>query len=155
MLEGKITNEDLINLQGLKNLESLELSYAKITDAGLVYLQELKNLRHLFLPRISDDGSEKLRQALPNCGIVHVLVSDDAEAHYNLGVVYGNLDRWNEAVESCKQAIRINPDYAEAHCFLGMAYLAVGDKNAALNEYKILKDLSPVRAKELFDLIYK
>ena len=60
-----------------------------------------------------------------------------------------------EVIEAYKQAILINPDDADAHFLLGGAYLVVGDKNAALNEYKILKDLNQDMAKNLFDLIYK
>ena len=36
-----------------------------------------------------------------------------------------------------------------------MIYLVQGDKNAALNEYKILKDLDQKIADQLFDMIYK
>ena len=39
---------------------------------------------------------------------------DDAEAHYNLGNAYYDLGRHQEAIESYKQAIRIDPDYREA-----------------------------------------
>jgi tetratricopeptide (TPR) repeat protein len=39
---------------------------------------------------------------------------DDADAHYNLGVDYGDLGKHEEAIESYKQAIRIDPDDADA-----------------------------------------
>ncbi|GEM_PF-6180548 len=38
---------------------------------------------------------------------------------------------------------------------LGSAYLALGDKNSALDQYKILKDLNKFLAHKLFNLIYK
>ena len=38
---------------------------------------------------------------------------------------------------------------------LGLVYLILNDRGAALNEYKILKDLDPEKANELFNLIYK
>ena len=60
-----------------------------------------------------------------------------------------------DAVESFKQAPRINPDNADAHHNLGIAYLLIRDRNSALNEYKILKDLDIDLANELFDLISK
>ena len=37
---------------------------------------------------------------------------DDADAHYNLGVAYGKLGKYQEAMDAFKQAIRFNPDYA-------------------------------------------
>ena len=78
-----------------------------------------------------------------------------ANAHVNLGAAYGMLGRYQEAVESYKQAVRIKPDDAAAHYSLGGTYVMVGDKNAALNEYKILKDLNQDMANDLFDLIYE
>jgi len=58
-------------------------------------------------------------------------------------------------VESYKQAIRIKPDFAEAHYALGGTYFFLNDRGSALEEYKILKDLDPELANELFNLIYK
>jgi len=81
---------------------------------------------------------------------------DLAKAHYNLGFTYGkDLGMYREAFEAFKQAIRIKPDYAEAHYSLGVTYLIVNDRGSALEEYKILKDLDPQKAIELFNLIYK
>ncbi len=73
----------------------------------------------------------------------------------NLGVAYGKLGCYQDAIESLKQAIRIKPDYAEAHYNLGIAYLRADDKGLALEEYKILKILDAEQANTLFNLIYK
>ena len=62
---------------------------------------------------------------------------------------------YEKAIESFKQVIHIQPDYTFAHYSLGMIYLVQGDKNAALDEYKILKDLDQDIADQLFDMIYK
>jgi tetratricopeptide (TPR) repeat protein len=56
--------------------------------------------------------------------------------HYNLGVAYGELGRWQEATEAFKQAIRIKPDYADAHNNLGAAYSKLGRWQEAVDEYK-------------------
>jgi tetratricopeptide (TPR) repeat protein len=60
-----------------------------------------------------------------------------------------------EAIEACKQAIRINPDNAEAHFALGAAYAFLNDRVSALEQYKILKSLDLERANKLFNRIYK
>jgi len=102
---------------------------------------------------------------------------DDAEAHYNLGAAYQDLGLHQEAIASYKEAIRINPDYgeaylglavaayklairinpddAEAHYNLGLVYLITGDRDSALDEYKILRELDRDMANKLFNLIYK
>ena len=59
-----------------------------------------------------------------------------------------------EAIESYRQAIRIDPDYANAHSNLGKAYLDLNRKSYALDQYKILKELDSELANELFDEIY-
>ena len=79
---------------------------------------------------------------------------DKASGHYNLGIAYDNLSLYEDARESYIKAIRIDPDYTEAHYSLGVAYLLIKDRNSALKEYKILKELDIDLANKLFDLIY-
>ena len=64
-------------------------------------------------------------------------------AYYNLGHAYYRLSLYKDAIGAFKQAIRIDPDFANVHggCGLGYVYFLIGDRNSALNEYKILKDL--------------
>ncbi len=59
----------------------------------------------------------------------------------------------DEAIESYKQAIRINPDGAEAHYFPGRSYVSLKDKDSALEQHKILKRLDFGLANELFNII--
>lgn len=82
------------------------------------------------------------------------LKPDYAEAHRGLGVAYGKLGRWQEAIAEYKEAIRLKPDYAQAHYCLGLAHLDLGDRGAALDDYRILKDLDGNLAAMLFDLLY-
>jgi len=45
-----------------------------------------------------------------------------AEAHMNLGVIYTELNRLDEAEQSYERAVALKPDYAEAHYNLGVFY---------------------------------
>ena len=64
--------------------------------------------------------------------------------------------RYQEAVDAYKQAIRLNADLVEAHYYdPALDYLSLGDKESALEDYKILKDLDKEKANKLFNLIYK
>ena len=78
---------------------------------------------------------------------------DYADAHDSLGYAYLNLGKFQEAIESCKQAISIDPDFVYAHSNLGLAYHYSNDRNSALEQYKILKELDTELANELFDEI--
>ena len=80
---------------------------------------------------------------------------DDAEAHYNLGIAYGESSKWKEEIEAYKQAIKINPDFANAYFGLGAVYVFSNDRASALEQYKILKNLDPELANDLFDIIYR
>jgi tetratricopeptide (TPR) repeat protein len=80
--------------------------------------------------------------------------ADYAEAHYNLGNVYIDSGKYQEAIGAFKQAIRIKPDYAEAHYNLGGAYIFMNDKDSAVEVYNILKDLDEELANKLFNAMY-
>jgi len=62
---------------------------------------------------------------------------------------------YKEAIESFKQAIRINPDDAFAHFNLGLAYFLLNDRDSAMEQYKILKKLDTEMASKLFNEIYE
>ncbi len=70
-------------------------------------------------------------------------------------MAYDKLGRHNEAIKAYKEAIKISPKLVEAHFNLGAAYMAVGDSNSALEEYKTLKTLDVEQANTLFNLIRK
>ena len=60
-----------------------------------------------------------------------------------------------EAIESYKQAIKIDPDHALTHCYLGTSYLLLNDRGSAMEQYKILKKLNTRLANDLFNVIYE
>ena len=68
----EITDTGLANLAGLTNLQALNLDGTKVTDAGLVHLKGLTNLESLALAgytQITDAAITELKQALPNLQI--------------------------------------------------------------------------------------
>ena len=84
------------------------------------------------------------------------LMPDSYEAYAMFaGVSLFNFDHPKTAIEACKQAIRIKPDYDLAHYFLGMAYMDSGNKVLALEEYKILKTLNASLAKGLYEYTHR
>ena len=67
--------------------------------------------------------------------------NDDAEAHYNLGLLLQNLNRYEEAEKEYREAIRLNSDYANAHNNLGLLHMQIGKIDDARREVLKAKDL--------------
>jgi len=83
------------------------------------------------------------------------ILSQKGYRYCDIGYCFEKLGNYFKAIEAYKQAIYFIPDYAYAHLDLGISYFKIGDKNSALNEYKILKNLDIDKANELLVLIYE
>jgi tetratricopeptide (TPR) repeat protein len=55
----------------------------------------------------------------------------------------------SRAIKNYRQAIMVNPDDPEAHFRLGISSLLLKDRQAALEEYRVLKNLDHRMADEL------
>jgi len=65
-------------------------------------------------------------------------------AHNNLGLIYLNNDRPDDALQEFKTAIKINPDNAKAHINLGNLYHDFYDNcDKAIEEYKKALEIKP------------
>jgi len=76
----------------------------------------------------------------------------NAEAWVCLGVAYGTLGRHQEAINTCREALRLKPDFAEAHYFLGSSYDSLGRSQEAIASYKEAIRLKPDFAKAYLGL---
>ena len=50
---------------------------------------------------------------------------DYPEAHNNLGTVFQDMDKYQEAKSCYQHAIKLNPQYEEGHCNLGMFIIKI------------------------------
>jgi len=78
---------------------------------------------------------------------------DNAEDYYDLGLVCAKSSRFRESIKAFKQAILIKPDHAAAHYNLAITHLILKDRDAALQEYNVLKIIDQEKAIRLYDLI--
>lgn len=68
---------------------------------------------------------------------------ETAEAHYELGVAYIELKRYDEAVAQLTEAIRIDPRSADAHLKLGHVYSRLNSHQKALEAFAEAARLNP------------
>jgi tetratricopeptide (TPR) repeat protein len=72
-----------------------------------------------------------------------------------MGTAYYKLGEHKKAIESYKEAIRLNPKTTVTYYNLAATYLERGNQKAALEQHKILQTLDPPLAGKLYILIYK
>jgi TonB family protein len=85
---------------------------------------------------------------------VHGDEGDAAIALKSAAEVYFKEKRYQEAVETYKQAATYDPDFdSDDHMHLGLAYLKLGDKDSALEQYRKLKKIEPALAEQLLKQI--
>ena len=81
--------------------------------------------------------------------------TDDAKGNLKVGVTYYELGSFDKAVKYLEKAVNLRPKWARARYSLGLAFSKSNNKEAAIEQYEILKDLDENYAKKLFDIIHK
>jgi tetratricopeptide (TPR) repeat protein len=71
------------------------------------------------------------------------------EAHLQLANLYSDQKKYAESVPEYLRARELNPDLADVHYRLAQAYVRVGEKDLAQEEFKVYRDL---RTKHLSEL---
>ncbi len=87
-----------------------------------------------------------------------VLKPENANAHFMLAEIYLAQSLWKEAVISYKKCLELEdgPYAPTSHYGMGIAFLKLGDKQAAMNEYHALKKINNhERAEQLLQEINK
>ncbi len=75
-----------------------------------------------------------------------------ANSYNNLGVTYGRLGRYDDAVLALQKAIRLNPQHAEYHFQLGMIFVQKKEYGNAIAAFKEAIRLDPNQAKSVYQL---
>jgi len=58
------------------------------------------------------------------------------DAHFQLGVLYAEEQKYRDAIGEFEAAIKLKPDFAEAHYHLAQAYSHTGEKDLAKREFE-------------------
>ena len=99
---------------------------------------EYKFLGELYMKRgMLDESVENYNKSLQ-------FKQDDAETHYNLGIVCAQKGLMDQARKSLDQAVDLNPGYgAIANKILGIAFLTHGDPQAAILAFQKYLQIQP------------
>ena len=67
---------------------------------------------------------------------------DDADVHYNMGIVHFELKQYKEALAACKEAVRLKSDHGGAHYNMGVIYCELKEYSQAISalETSIARD---------------
>jgi TonB family protein len=95
-----------------------------------------------------DDAIANFRRAIE-------LQPQVADTFFALAMTYSAMGRHDDAISSIKEGLAIRPADAQAHYRLGHIYAQLGNKQAAMDEYAILKKLDAHLAEMLLKEIAK
>jgi tetratricopeptide (TPR) repeat protein len=76
-----------------------------------------------------------------------------AAAWNSLGQSYRKTQQYDKALDACKQAVSLAPGDPNPHKYIARTSLAMGNKEAAMREYEIVRRLDPKKAGELLKAI--
>jgi tetratricopeptide (TPR) repeat protein len=71
------------------------------------------------------------------------------KAHYNLGVLYEQQGRREQAIAQYRLALELKPDFAEAHFNLALTYQESGEEALARMQLERLRTVDPGMARDL------
>jgi Flp pilus assembly protein TadD len=77
-----------------------------------------------------------------------------AHVHYNIGVCYFRLNRFDPAIDHFKAALLLKADYTRAHYALGMAEMRKRNSVAAVSSFNRVLKLDPKNGEAWFDLAF-
>jgi tetratricopeptide (TPR) repeat protein len=142
------------------------LSYAGRTDEAIEQYQAALKLTPDYVPALSGLATVAMMRRdyktaesywLKIIGLLDnsPTASRDArldQAYYGLGVTYVDTKRWEEAVRSLKEALRIRSDASDTHYMLSIAYRELDYPDKQREELLITLAFDPNNAQANYDL---
>ncbi len=93
-----------------------------------------------------DIASGNIKEAIRTTESLISIEVNNPGRYYQLGVLYSADQNRTAAIDAFNRAIALNPQYANARYLLALEYLAAGNKDGAINELKVVRDLNPDNA---------
>jgi tetratricopeptide (TPR) repeat protein len=139
-------------------IASSQRAITLLGQTGQAFKQELQNRNEVLSNAYKNlgnahNGLNQYNEAADALRHATEIEPTNAAAHFNLGLALYNGHRYSEAIEPYKAVIKLRPELAGAHYNLALTYIAINDKEAARQEYNILKPLNAGMAAQLLTLI--
>ena len=138
---------------GLKDLASAKKEYEDVIKIKPENINASSSLADLYVVE------QKFKEAI---GIYEELLkkhkgkSDEAMLHFNLGIIYARMQRFDDAIVNLEDAARLEPGYLQAYLALGLLYEAKKNQQGAIKTYEevLKKDPRNKDARRLLGNIY-
>jgi tetratricopeptide (TPR) repeat protein len=143
----KEVEEDPANVEALLRLGVSYQNMGWLDEAAETLGQVVEQNPEHYMARIHF-GSVLKAQGLYQQALEHFLsaadnVSKSAVFHTDLGEIYYNLGRTDEAILELRTAIKIDADYWRSHFLLSFAFGDIGHYQDALEESRVASKLNP------------
>lgn len=114
-----------------------------LKESELANKVEPRNRRALFRLGVLNYRLNNFKSAEDNFKVVIKIDGLSVDAYYNLGLIYNQQMRFNEAKVMLEKAVFFDPDDPKSHFELAMSYKSTGELLKAKNEFNLsLKNLS-------------
>lgn len=115
--------------------------------AAVRHFKKVLLLQPDFYEALHNLGAIFLKQNNPQVALKYFLrlteIAKDFDAYYNLGVIYMDLGRLNDAIVYFNEALNLNSKDVKSHTNLGAIYLRLENHIKAAEHYKYVLSLEP------------
>jgi len=146
---------DKNNIIAQQNLGALLLAKNKFA-AAIRHFKKVLNIEPLNQDAFYNLGAAFLRQKNPEAALKYFLrlsqLSKDFNVFYNLGVIYNDINRTNDAITYFTEALKINANDFATHINLGAIYLKIENYEKVLEHYTKAAQIQPQNKEVIYTL---
>ena len=139
-------------LNSLINLYNQQKLHQVFSEAQILTKQYKKSVTLWSLLGASAAQIGKLDEAVLAFKQALLIKPDDAQAHYNMGNVLKDQEKFEEALGSYRKALSLKPDYSEAYLNMGNVLKDQGSLEGAFAAYKKALSIKPDYSEAYFNM---
>ena len=139
-------------LNSLINLYNQQKLHQVFSEAQILTKRYKKSVTLWSLLGASAAQIGKLDEAVLAFQKALLIKPDDAQAHYNMGNVLKDQEKFEEALGSYRKALSLKPDYSEAYLNMGNVLKDQGSLEGAFAAYKKALSIKPDYSEAYFNM---